>query len=194
MVVRALPAIVAAVPDVHYLIVGKGDSGRPGAIASDLGVSDRLTVINYVKAEDLLAIFALCDVYVRSGNKKSRGFRYRLPRSDGLSRTERGGQPGWLVDAVTDQPTGIVVDSTDVLAIKRAIIRLLSNEEESLRMGMAGQGRVCREFRKRTINSCGSRSPTSVSQQVTSLHVPFIKKVLLGVSMETGLSDWGPEM
>jgi glycosyltransferase involved in cell wall biosynthesis len=49
---------------------------------------------------------------------------------------------------VTDQQTGIIVDPTDVLAIEHAVIRLLSNEEESRRMGLAGRERVFKEFRK----------------------------------------------
>ena len=49
---------------------------------------------------------------------------------------------------MADQQTGILVDCTDVPAIERAVVRLLSNEAESRRMGLAGRERVSKEFRK----------------------------------------------
>ena len=153
MVVRALPGIAALVPDVHYLIVGKGDSERLGAIASELGVCDRLTVIDYVQAETLPALFALCDVYVMVSRydpetREVEGFGIVYLEAAACGKPSVAGNQGGCADAVIDQQTGIIVDPTDVLAIERAVIRLLSNKEESIRMGMAGRGRVCREFRK----------------------------------------------
>ena len=44
--------------------------------------------------------------------------------------------------------TDVFFDCTDVPAIERAVIRLLSNEAESRRMGLAGRERVSKEFRK----------------------------------------------
>ncbi len=153
MVVRALPAIAASIPDVHYLIVGKGDSARLEGIASELGVCDRLTVIDYVPAESLPVLFALCDVYVMVSRydpetREVEGFGIVYLEAAACGKPSVAGNQGGCVDAVTDQQTGIIVDPTDVLAIERAVIRLLSNEEESRRMGIAGRERVCREFRK----------------------------------------------
>ncbi|WP_426527892.1 glycosyltransferase family 4 protein [Bradyrhizobium sp. McL0615] len=153
MVVRALPTIAASVPDVHYLIVGKGDTARLEAIASDLGVYDRLTVIDYVPTESLPALFALCDVYVMASRydpetREVEGFGIVYLEAAACGKPSVAGNQGGCADAVVDQQTGIVVDPTDVLAIERAVIRLLSNEEESRRMGIAGRERICREFRK----------------------------------------------
>src|SRR6185436_16946099 len=64
MVIQALPAVAAAVPDVHYLIVGKGDPQGMYQLASKLGVRDRLSIFDYVAGEDLPALFTACDVYV----------------------------------------------------------------------------------------------------------------------------------
>ena len=153
MVVRSLPAIVASVPDVHYLVVGKGDPARLIAIASELGVSDRLTVIDYVSTESLPALFALCDVYVMLSRfdpetREVEGFGIVYLEAAACGKPSVAGNQGGCADAVTDQQTGIIVDPTDVPAIERAVIRLLSNEEESRRMGLAGRERVSKEFRK----------------------------------------------
>jgi phosphatidyl-myo-inositol dimannoside synthase len=153
MVVRSLPAIVACVPAVHYLIVGKGDPARLFDIASKLGVRDRLTVIDYVPTGDLPALFALCDVYVMVSRsdpetQEVEGFGIVYLEAAACGKPTVAGNQGGCPDAVADQETGFLVDCTDVPAIESAVIRLLSNEAESQRMGLAGKARVCKEFRK----------------------------------------------
>jgi phosphatidylinositol alpha-1,6-mannosyltransferase len=153
MVVQSLPAIVASVPDAHYLVVGKGDPTKLFAIASELGVGDRLTVIDYVPTEDLPALFALCDVYVMVSRsdpetQEVEGFGIVYLEAAACGKPTVAGNQGGCPDAVADQQTGFLVDCTDVPAIERAVIRLLSNEAESRRMGLAGRERVSKEFRK----------------------------------------------
>jgi phosphatidyl-myo-inositol dimannoside synthase len=153
MVMRSLPAIVASVPDAHYLVVGKGDPTRLFAIASELGVRDRLTVIDYVPTEDLPALFALCDVCVMVSRsdpvtQEVEGFGIVYLEAAACGKPTVAGNQGGCPEAVADQETGILVDCTDVPAIERAVIRLLSNEAESRRMGLAGRERVSREFQK----------------------------------------------
>jgi phosphatidyl-myo-inositol dimannoside synthase len=153
VVVRSLPAIVASVPDASYLIVGKGDPARIFAIASELGVRDRVTVIDYVSTEELPALFALCDVYVmvsRSDPKTQEveGFGIVYLEAAACGKPTVSGNQGGCPDAVADQQTGILVDCSDVPAVERAVIRLLSNEAESRRMGLAGRERVSKQFRK----------------------------------------------
>jgi len=153
MVVRSLPAIVASAPDAHYLIVGKGDPARIFALASELGVRERLTVIDYVSTEELPALFALCDVYVMVSRsdpetQEVEGFGIVYLEAAACGKPTVAGNQGGCPDAVVDQQTGILVDCTDVPAIERAVVRLLSNEAESRRMGLAGRERVSKEFRK----------------------------------------------
>ena len=173
MVVRSLPAIVASVPNAHYLVVGKGDSARLVTIASELGVCDRLTVIDYVPTENLPALFALCDVYVMVSRydpetREVEGFGIVYLEAAACGKPSVAGNQGGCPDAVTDQQTGIIVDPTDVLAIERAVIRLLSNEEKSRRMGLAGRERVSKEFRKIDQLPTDRGRTTTVRQQVTS--------------------------
>ena len=153
MVVRSLPAIAASVPDVHYLVVGRGDPARLRALASELGVSDRLTLIDYVPTENLPALFALCSVYIMPSRldpetREVEGFGIVYLEAAACGKPSVAGNQGGCADAVIDQQTGILVDPTDVLAIERAVIRLLLDEEESRRMGLAGCERVSKEFRK----------------------------------------------
>jgi phosphatidylinositol alpha-1,6-mannosyltransferase len=152
-VVRSLPTIVASAPDVHYLVVGSGDPARLMGIASELGVSDRLTVIDYVPTKSLPALFALCDIYIMLSRsdpetREVEGFGIVYLEAAACAKPSIAGNQGGCADAVADQQTGILVDPLDVPATERAVIRLLSNEEESRRMGTAGRERVLKRFRK----------------------------------------------
>jgi phosphatidylinositol alpha-1,6-mannosyltransferase len=147
MVVRALPAVAASIPNAHYLVVGKGDPGRLQGIAAELGVSDRLTVVDYVPTESLPALFALPDLYVMPSRfdpetRQVEGFGIVYLEAAACGKPSVAGNQGGCADAVVDQETGILVDPTDVPQIERAVIRLLSNDEESRRMGNAGRERV----------------------------------------------------
>ena len=153
MVVRALPAIAAAVPDVHYLVVGKGDPSRLHGIANELGVRDRLTVIDYVPTESLPVLFASCDVYVMTSRfdpetRQVEGFGIVYLEAAACGKPSVAGNQGGCADAVVDGETGLLVDPVDVDAIARAAIQLLTSEEGAQRMGLAGRARVTKEFNK----------------------------------------------
>jgi phosphatidylinositol alpha-1,6-mannosyltransferase len=153
MVVRSLPAIVTSVPDAHYLIVGKGDPERIFVLASNLGVSERVTLVDYVPTEELPALFALCDVYVMVSRsdpetQEVEGFGIVYLEAAACGKPTVSGNQGGCPDAVADQQTGIIVDCTDVPAIERAVVRLMSNGAEARRMGLAGRERISKMFRK----------------------------------------------
>ena len=63
MIVRSLRAVRAAVPNAHYLIVGKGDTSALQALADAEGVADGISIIPYIAEADLFALYHLCDVY-----------------------------------------------------------------------------------------------------------------------------------
>ena len=63
--IRALPTIAAAVPEVKYLVIGRGDDQpRLAALAKDLGVGDRVVFAGYVPTAALGAHYRLADAYV----------------------------------------------------------------------------------------------------------------------------------
>jgi glycosyltransferase involved in cell wall biosynthesis len=63
--IRALPKIAATHPKVKYLVVGRGDDQpRLAALATELGVSDRVIFAGFVANEDLVAHYNLADAYI----------------------------------------------------------------------------------------------------------------------------------
>src|SRR5206468_9329817 len=63
MVIRALPYLLKTVPDVTYLIVGAGPQERLDDMARELGVRNCVVFTGLVSNEELLEIYAMCDVF-----------------------------------------------------------------------------------------------------------------------------------
>jgi phosphatidylinositol alpha-1,6-mannosyltransferase len=145
--------VAAAVPNVHYLVVGRGDPTGLLELATALGVRERLTIVEYVPDDCLPAVFALCDVHVMpsrldSQTQQVEGFGIVYLEAAACAKPSVAGNQGGAPDAVVDGVTGLLVDPTDASQIARALNCLLTHEDEAGRMGEAGRARVCRDFDK----------------------------------------------
>jgi phosphatidyl-myo-inositol dimannoside synthase len=63
-VVRCLPSLANQFENIHYIILGKGDRTDITNLAKNLGVVDRLTIIDYLDEQDLPVLYRAVDVYV----------------------------------------------------------------------------------------------------------------------------------
>ncbi len=99
--IRALPSLLKAFPDLHYLVVGRGEQEETlVALAAELGVSDHVTFIGRIPDDELVAHYRLCDLFVmpnrempdrRYGRLRARVSRgQRVPQA-GRWRPRRGG-------------------------------------------------------------------------------------------------------
>jgi phosphatidylinositol alpha-1,6-mannosyltransferase len=177
VVVRALPDIATAVPNVHYLVVGRGDPTPLLSLATELGVRERVTIVDYVPDGSLPALFTLCDVYVMpsrldSQTRQVEGFGIVYLEAAACGKPTVAGNQGGAPDAVVDGVTGLLVDPTNPAQIAHALTRLLVDEEEARRMGRAGRERVRRDFDKRhqlrlieqTLACCAGREATNETE------------------------------
>jgi phosphatidyl-myo-inositol dimannoside synthase len=63
--IRALPQIMQTVPNVKYLVIGRGDDQpRLAKLAAELGVADRVVFAGFVPTVDLMQHYRLADAYV----------------------------------------------------------------------------------------------------------------------------------
>lgn len=155
-VIRALPALREAVPDLHYLIVGRGNPSVLHTLARQQGVADRVTILTSVTDEDLPALYRLCDVYVMVSrydpdSREVEGFGIVYLEAAACGKPCVAGSEGGSGDAVADGETGLVVPPADVAAVAAALRTLLTNPELAARMGAAGRERVGREFHVDTL-------------------------------------------
>jgi phosphatidylinositol alpha-1,6-mannosyltransferase len=153
MVVRALKQVAACTPEVHYLVVGRGDPARLRALAAAEGVGDRLTVVPYVEDSELPALFNLAEVYVMvsrvdPATREVEGFGIVYLEAAASGRPTVGARVGGAVDAIEDGVTGILVDPNATSEIAGAIAGLLSDPSRAAAMGLAGRERVKLHFQK----------------------------------------------
>ena len=153
MIVRSLPAVRAAVPNAHYLIVGKGDTSALQALADVEGVAGGISIIPYIAEADLHALYHLCDVYAMVSRHdpvtlEVEGFGIVYLEAGACGKPCVAGSHGGSGDAVQDETTGFVVDPTDPEQIAHALITLLSDPALMARMGEAARLRVWKEFHR----------------------------------------------
>ena len=116
-VIRALPAIIAAHPDLVYLIVGEGDDrARLEALANDLGVANHMRFAGQVAPEEMAGYYRLAKVFVMPSIQEGFGIVFLEAAASGL--TLIGGDSDGSADALADGVIGISVDpqSPDQLA------------------------------------------------------------------------------
>jgi phosphatidyl-myo-inositol dimannoside synthase len=152
-VVRALRSLKAAVPNVHYLVIGAGDTSALESLAVSEGVSDRLTVIPYVSEAELPAFYQLCEAHVMvsrwdPNSRLVEGFGMVYLEAAASGRPSVAGSHGGCSDAVVHGETGLVVDPTSPAEVARALGALLTDPDRAAAMGQAGRDRVHARFRR----------------------------------------------
>ncbi len=134
LVIKALPRVLAKVPDAQYWIVGDGD--HRAALESEtksLGLGDHVKFLGFRTGREKMEIL-----------RQTRVLAYTSPKEGwGLSVIEGGAlgipsvasdSPG-LRESVRHEETGFLVPHADVPVLAERLIELLSNEELWWRMG-----------------------------------------------------------
>ncbi|MGB0564016.1 MAG: glycosyltransferase [Spirulinaceae cyanobacterium] len=124
-VLRALPQIRAAIPAVHYLIVGKGsDRPRIESLIAQLKLQDCVTLTGFVPDTQLRDHYNLCDVFAMPSQGEGFGIVYLEALACG--KPTLGGNQDGAIDALKQGELGVLVDPNDVKAIAQALIQLLN--------------------------------------------------------------------
>lgn len=152
-VIRALKQIVRHVPDVLYLIVGKGDPSALHALAEAEGVRDHVKIVEYVSQADLLVVYHLCTVHVMVSRwdrqaHEVEGFGIVYLEAAACGKPSVAGNAGGSADAVLHGETGLVVDPESVEEVGGALLELLGDPAQASRLGAAGRKRVREHFAK----------------------------------------------
>ncbi|HTA05560.1 MAG TPA: glycosyltransferase family 4 protein [Solirubrobacteraceae bacterium] len=143
--VRALPLVLAKVPDAQWVVIGDG-SLRAGLeqLAESYGVAHAIRFLGAVSDEqrnDWLRRASLLAMPSRlpAGGFAGEGFGIVYLEAGAYGKPVVAGNVGGTLDAVRDGETGLLVDPLDPLAVAEAITRLLLDGELSARLGEAGR-------------------------------------------------------
>jgi phosphatidylinositol alpha-1,6-mannosyltransferase len=152
VLLRALPAIIAAVPDAALLIVGDGpDRKRLEAITDREGVRAAVRFTGSVPWTELPAHYDAGEVFAmpcrtRRGGLDVEGLGIVYLEASATGLPVIAGLSGGAPDAVLPGETGQLVDGRDVAAVAAATIELLRDPLAAKQMGAAGRAWVEREW------------------------------------------------
>ena len=143
VLVRALPLLVARVPEAQLLIVGDGpERDALRALARTLAPGDRVVFAGAIP--DAARVLPLVDLYVTASRREGLPLAVLEAMACGLPvlATEAPGH----VDAVEPEVTGRLVPLDDAPGLAAAAALLLRDPALRARMGRAGRERVERRF------------------------------------------------
>ncbi|RFP57724.1 MAG: glycosyltransferase family 1 protein [Limnothrix sp. CACIAM 69d] len=122
--IRALPLIARAVPNVKYLVIGRGeDRPRLEALACEMGVGDRVVFAGFVATEALPDFYRAADLYVMP-SQEGFGIAYLEAMATGVPVIS--GDDDGSADPLQDGRLGWRVPHRDSEAVARAAIAALT--------------------------------------------------------------------
>lgn len=141
----ALPAVLAAVPDLLVRIVGHEELSTVAELrshAAERGVAEHVRFEGF--CADVPALLADLDVMVLPSLWE--GFGLVLLEAMAAGRPVVASAVGPVPEVVTDGETGLLVPPGDSRALGRALVRVLRDPDLAARLGRAGRARVEAEF------------------------------------------------
>lgn len=144
MVIEALPAMIAQVPSLVYVILGDGpDRQRLEELVVARGLGGYVVFVGNLDMgdPDLLDAYQTCDLFVmisRDEPPLAEGFGLVFLEAAAAGKPVVGSWVGGIPDAVIDGQTGLLVDPRDPAAIAHACLRFLQNPEMARQFGQAG--------------------------------------------------------
>jgi len=147
LVLESLAVLARSVSGLRYVVVGDGsERGRLQDRARTLGIEELVTFTGPVDESSKLALYSLCDVFVMPSRlvpgRFWEGFGIALVEAAMFGKPVVGGRVGGTADAVDDEVTGLLVDTSDARGTHEALSRLIADEGLRARLGRAGRRRV----------------------------------------------------
>jgi glycosyltransferase involved in cell wall biosynthesis len=143
--ILALPAVLAAAPDVQLVAVGGGtDLPRLTRLAREQNVSSHVHFMQPMPPDMLASAYAACEVFALPSKGEGFGLVFLEAMSHG--KPVIGGAHGGTPEIIEDGIGGYLVSYGDVTALTERLIGLLQDDRRRCAMGAAAFERVRSEF------------------------------------------------
>jgi phosphatidyl-myo-inositol dimannoside synthase len=144
-VIHALPQIAQKVSDAFYVVVGDGtDRQRLEALASELGVGDRVHFAGRVQDARLASLYNTSDLFILPSTGE--GFGIVFLEAMFYGKCCVGARAGATPEVIEDGVTGMLVDPDKPEELVESVVSLLSSASKRKQMGEAGRARLAAEF------------------------------------------------
>jgi PEP-CTERM/exosortase A-associated glycosyltransferase len=146
--VRAMPAVLARVPDAHLVLVGTGESeGATRQLVDTLGLAGHVRLTGRVPHEEVPAYYGLMDllVYPRHRDRVTELVTPLKPlEAMAAGRAVIGSDVGGIKELLDEGRQGRLFKAGDADDLARAVIALLSDPDERARLAARGREYVVR--------------------------------------------------
>jgi glycosyltransferase involved in cell wall biosynthesis len=145
VMLRALPAIVRAVPTVHYVIVGSDDhdyADRLKRLAQELKIAERVHIVGF--QDPVQPFLASLDLYVHPALME--GFGIAVVEAMAMGKAVVATTTGGLPEVVAQGETGLLVPPGDVESLATTVVSLLQDDFRREQMGRCGRARAQERF------------------------------------------------
>jgi len=126
-ILQILPLIRKEIPNIHYLLVGKGDDqARIIQLINELNLQDCVTLTGFVSDHEICDHYNLCDVFAMPSQGEGFGIVYLEALACG--KPVLGGNQDGAMDALCHGELGALVDPNDKYEIARTLIAILEGD------------------------------------------------------------------
>lgn len=178
--IRALPQIVAGVPNVLYSIAGDGDERQSlERLVVESGLENFVEFRGETTDEELISCYQQCDVFVLPNRRIGddlEGFGMVLVEAQACGKPVIAGNTGGTRETMRLSETGFTLDCDDLTALGQTIQSLLLDAESRQNMGRSARAWVTEQFdwpilaeRAKTILFDNSSTPVPANKQLESV-------------------------
>lgn len=141
---RALPLVIAGVPDVELAFTGGATRERLESLTSEKPPWDHIRLLGPIAFERIPSIIAASDVVILPTYYDNFPFAVLEAMASGVPviASEFGGIP----EAIESGKNGVLVPAGDLTALGAALIRLLSDAQERRRLGANARRTAIEKF------------------------------------------------
>ena len=126
-IILALPEIRRQIPNVHYILVGKGgDRPRIEQLIAQLNLQDCVTLAGFVPEQEISDYYNLCDVFAMPS--KGEGFGIVYLEALACGKPTLGGNQDGAIDALDHGELGALVNPDDLGEITTTLIQILQGK------------------------------------------------------------------
>ncbi|MFA5076552.1 MAG: glycosyltransferase family 4 protein [Patescibacteria group bacterium] len=143
-VIRALPKILATVPETAYLIVGDGQNKENLLeLTKQLDLEENVLFTGFITDQELPAYYQIADLFIMPSrninNYDVEGFGLVYLEANSFGKPTISGDQGGEAEAVVNGQTGFQINPTDITKISEQVVSLLTNNDLTEKIGEQGR-------------------------------------------------------
>lgn len=139
-VIHVLPGILKEVPEVKYIVIGEGDKSNLEKLAESYKLKDKIILAGRMVYSEMPYWFKSADILVLYSGYE--GFSHVILEAMAagipIIVSKKGGNP----EAIDDEVNGLLIPMNKNEELKKAIIKVLTNQEFAEKLVKRGEERI----------------------------------------------------